>query len=100
MAKKAKRDPQPDLGSIQFANARRDANRTALNGFTGMPHKKAEKRKAFLTAMMLIAPLLDQETRDILVGLGATALDRPGREDVQEAVRQLKRIGWKFEDES
>jgi hypothetical protein len=84
------------IGLIQIRDGRTGAYAECQEAFTGTPNVRKHKRRCYLTAAMLLAGHLDDETLECLLELGSAAIDRPGSEDVVKSIHRLREIGWSF----
>ena len=84
------------IGLIQIRDGRTGAYAECQDAFTGTPNVRKHKRRCYLTAAMLLARHLDDETLEHLLELGSAAIDRPGSEDVARAIQRLHEVGWRF----
>ena len=86
------------IGNVQFRGTRTDAWESSSSAFTGSTNVRKYKRRCYLTALMILAEDISEDTLEALLKLGSAAIEVPGSEDPEEAMRQLKELGWRFRE--
>ena len=89
--------PQP--GSVEVQQGRRDLYRRAKAGFSGGEQARSRKRQHATVMFWAICGRLDPAALDVLHRGGEDAYERPGTEDVEDVIRQLRELGWRFRDD-